>query len=567
MGIREMRCRRVSGFGPRRSTTGMRSLSASIPLRVPLPALLAFPLLLLTVLFLVLSGCSAQLLPEPTASTEAAAEAPVAVATPSPMLDAEWRDEVLYFVIVDRFADGERGNDRNVDRSAKGTFHGGDLAGLTAHLDEIAELGVTALWITPVVEQIPGYVTGAGFPDWAYHGYWADDFTAVDPRFGTEQDLSKLVAEAHQLGIKVLLDVVYNHAGYDSRYTRDPRTRGWMRTEDAGTCGNDDLTTCVAGLPDFRTELPVVRDYLLDAHLGRARRSGLDGFRLDTVKHVSHDFWQQHRRAVDQRLGEDFFLLGEVWGGDAGVLDPWFADDELDAGFDFGFQGSTIGFVQGRGRAVAYDAYLAKRLRTRPGHLLAHYLSSHDTPGALYQLGGDVGAFRLAALLQMTTWGLPTIYYGEEVARPGGDWPDNRSDFPWGERDVEPGAGLPRDEGLRRDYQRLIAIRRGHPALWRGDHQGLQFTDDLLVFARHDADGGGTVVVAVNRGTAVATARFAAPDDWPDAVADLWNGGDGEIATTMDEDGGRFVEVAVPPRGARILAAASNHTGDGTGVP
>ena len=111
-------------------------------------------------------------------------------------------------MIVDRFADGDPQNDVQVDRQAKGTFHGGDLAGLVEHLDEIAELGVNALWITPLVQNIDGFVTGAGFPDWGYHGYWADDFTRLDPRFGTEEQLARLVAECQRRGIRVLLDVV-----------------------------------------------------------------------------------------------------------------------------------------------------------------------------------------------------------------------------------------------------------------------------------------------------------------------------------------------------------------------
>jgi glycosidase len=145
------------------------------------------------------------------------------------------------------------------------------------------------------VQNIPGYVTGAGFPDWAYHGYWADDFTRLDPRFGTEDDLAALVRECHRRGMKVLLDVVYNHAGYGSRYLTDPRTRGWLRSSEAGTCGEDDLTQCVAGLPDFETERPEVAAWLLDAQLRWAERFRLDGFRLDTVKHVGHPFWQEHR--------------------------------------------------------------------------------------------------------------------------------------------------------------------------------------------------------------------------------------------------------------------------------
>src|SRR2546422_140561 len=296
-----------------------------------------------------------------------------------------WSDDILYFVLVDRFADGDTTNDANVDRKAKGAFHGGDLKGLIANLDEISSLGVTAIWVNPLVKNIEGHVDGAGFPDWAYHGYWADDFTRLDPRFGTEEDLRKLVDACHARGIKVLLDVVYNHAGYDSRYLRDPKTRYWLRSSIVGDCGDGDLTGCLAGLPDFKTELPDVAKFLLDAQIGWAKRSGIDGFRLDTVKHVDHPFWQEHRKRTRAELGPDFFLLGEVWGGDADVLDPWFEPDELDAGFDFSFQGSVLGFVQGRGRTVAFNRYLEKRHKVRRGHLLAHFLSSHDDLRRDYQ--------------------------------------------------------------------------------------------------------------------------------------------------------------------------------------
>lgn len=478
-----------------------------------------------------------------------------AVPAPSPVVPKErvaWPDAVLYFAIVDRWADGDAGNDAGVDRRATGTFHGGDLAGLTSHLDELSDLGITALWITPVVKNIPGFVTGAGFPDWAYHGYWPDDFTALDARFGTEAELKALVDAAHARGIRVLLDVVYNHAGYGSHYVSDPATRMWLRTEDKGTCGSDDLTTCVAGLPDWKTERPEVADFVMLPQLDLARRVGLDGFRLDTVKHVDHPFWDLHRKRT-REIAPDFFLLGEVWGGDAKSLDPWFEPDELDAGFDFSFQGSTLAWVEGRGRTVAFDRYLASRQKVRAGHLLAHFLSSHDVPGALFQLGGDVGKFELAALLQMTTAGLPVVYYGEEVGRIGGDWPDNRSDMPWDGRDVLPGKGLPRNEELRAFYKKLIAVRAAHPALSRGSHESVASDGDLLVFARRDAERGETVVVAANRGASPATATFPLPPDWSGApgVSDLLDG----TGAALSE--GR-VTIVVPAGRGRVLGVASS---------
>ncbi len=182
---------------------------------------------------------------------------------------------------------------------------------------------------------------------------------------------------------------------------------------------------------------------------------------------------------------------------------------------------------------------------------MSHFLSSHDVPGALYQLQGDKELFRLAALLQMTSIGLPMVYYGEEVGRPGGDWPDNRSDMPWGQRQVLPGAGLDRDEGLRADYQRLIAIRRAHPSLSRGVHTGLQTEKDLLVFKQEDAASGDVVVVAVNRGAEAVTVRFALPAQWGSCqVRDVWRGRE----PRQVESG---MELDLPPREASVLGCAS----------
>jgi alpha-amylase len=459
----------------------------------------------------------------------------------------DWSDDVLYFVLVDRFADGDSSNNRNVDTSAKGTFHGGDLKGLLQNLDEIASLGVTAIWINPLVKNIDGFVTGAGFPDWAYHGYWADDFRRLDDRFGTDEDLRALVAASHERGIKVLLDVVYNHAGYGTRYLSDSRARGWLRSEEGGTCGADDLTSCLAGLPDFKTEHAEVADFLLDAQLAWATRSGVDGFRLDTVKHVDHPFWREHRRRTRETLGPGFFLVGEVWGGDAQVLDPWFAGDEMDAGFDFGFQGSVVGFLLGRGRTIAFDRYLASRQKIRPGYHVSHFLSSHDVPGALHLLDGNLALFRLATILQFSSAGIPMVYYGEEVARRGGEWPDNRSDMPWGTRPIRPGAGQPRDEALRADYRRLIAIRRAHPALSRGTHTAVSTDGDLYVFTRQDSGSRDAVVVAINRGAVPATARFTSPAEWETArPEELWAG------SPLREAAGSL-ELDVPPTAARIV--------------
>lgn len=465
----------------------------------------------------------------------------------------DWSDAIIYFVLVDRFADGDASNNSGVDLDNPGGWHGGDLRGLTAQLDEIADLGATAIWINPIQTQMSGAVfasgpaetgTQNGFEHTGFHGYWMDDFNSVDPHFGSEADLKAFVDAAHKRGIKVLLDVVYNHAGYGTRYLTDPQYKGWIRTRPVD-CAADPLTCQVGGLPDFVTEDPEVSTYLLDANIGLAKRTGVDGFRLDTVKHVGHDFWQVHRARTREELGDDFYLLGEVWGGSNQVLDEWFVNDEMDSGFDFTFRGSCRGFVDGKGRTIAYAAYLEKRHRIREGYQTAHYLSSHDEPLMLYELGGDLDKFKVCVGLQMTTLGLPVIYYGEEVARDGSVWPTNRNDMPWGDAAVMPGQGKARNEGLRDYYKNLIATRRAHPALTRGDFERLYWEGDLLIFSRSDMDSGDVVIVAANRGSETLEAKVTSPEAWTEGPVEAVTGRPVALS-------GRTLKVSVPPMAIRV---------------
>jgi alpha-amylase len=466
-----------------------------------------------------------------------------------------WADEVLYFVLVDRFADGDPSNNAGVDRRNPGGWHGGDLKGLTQQLDELKDLGVTALWINPVQMQqkrgMPAQAQGVGsFTHEGFHGYWIHDFEAMEPHFGTEADLKNLVDEAHRRGIKVLLDIVVNHAGYTSNYASKKTASGdsWLRVGE-GNCEVDPVTCAVGGLPDFKTEIPEVRDYLFGANIGLAKRSGVDGFRIDTYKHVSSDVWAEHRKRTRAELGPDFFLLAEYWGGTAQSLDAFFERDEIDSGFDFSFKGSCEGWVTGRGRTVAYGAYLRSRHAVRKGYLLAHYLSTHDEPMMLGNLAGDRERFRVCAALQMASLGMPVIYYGEEVARGGHEWPMNRNNMPWGDRDILPGKGVARDEGLRDFYKTLLKVRQEHPALRRGDYTLLtQPTDAALAFSRRDAASGDQVLVLANREDGPLTADVALPEGLAMAsLADLLTG------QAVTPAGGRL-KLEMAPKSVRIIA-------------
>jgi glycosidase len=412
---------------------------------------------------------------------------------------ADWADEVIYFVMIDRFADGDPENNDGADPANPLAFHGGDLAGITAQLDEIATLGATALWITPVVQQIAGPVDNPEGPFWGHHGYWASDFNALDPRYGTEADLTALVDAAHARGIKVLLDVVYNHVGYGADWTRD--RPDWLRQGDA--CGSDPVTLCLADLPDLRTELPEVQEFLFDAHLGLAERTGIDGFRLDTFKHLDAAFWAAHRDAVRDRLGPDFFLLGEIWDGDRFLAEDPFAAGALNALIDFSFRDRVLKFLTGVTAADRLGRYLVAR-HDVTGGLMAPYLSSHDMPMMLAMLRGDTTRLRIAMALLMFAEGPPIITWGEEYGRAGGPWPDNRGDMPW------PDSGLPRDEGLRADIAALIALRRSDPGFHTGALTVIAADGARLILQRGDW------LMALNRGPdpMAVGAMPLPPGDW-----------------------------------------------------
>ena len=476
--------------------------------------------------------------------------------TPGAARPSPWADEILYFVLVDRFADGDPTNNRGVDRRNPGGWHGGDLKGLTQQLGELQDLGVTAIWINPLqLQQARGMPAGAplagSFTHEPFHGYWIHDFEKLEPRFGTEADLKTLVDEAGKRGIKVLLDVVVNHTGYTSSYQGRKTAGGepWLRLGE-GNCEVNAVTCAVGGLPDLRTEIAEVREHVIGANIALARRSGLAGFRIDTYKHVESSTWAEHRQRTRAELGPGFFLLAEQWGGTAQSLDPFFERDEVDSGFDFSFKGSCEAWVMGRGRSVAYAAYLRSRHQVRPGYVLAHYLSSHDEPMMLGNLQGDRERFRICAALQMTSLGMPVIYYGEEVARGGHEWPFNRNDMPWGGRDVLPGKGVARDEALRDFYKQLIRLRKEHPALRRGDYTMLtQPADRVLAFARRAGDD--QVIVLANREEQAVTASVALPAGWPARALRERLGG-----ATLQPAEGRLV-LELPPKSVRIVVPAS----------
>jgi glycosidase len=396
------------------------------------------------------------------------------VATPAV---ADWKDEIIYFVMVDRFADGDPSNNEGVDLENPLAFHGGDLKGLTNRLDYIADLGATAIWLTPVNQQGPSIEVAEGTFQ-PHHGYWADDFNAIDPRYGTEYDLRALVEAAHARGIKVLLDVVYNHVGYNATWTK---TRPhWLRQ--GAECGGDAITLCLAGLPDLKTERFDVRSAILDAHIGLAERTGVDGFRLDTYKHIDPDFWAAHRVVTRLRLGEDFFLLGEIWDGDKYLAKAPFEADTLDGIFDFTFRDHVQKMLTGIEDPERFARYFTNRHDIEGDKVLAPFLSNHDMPMLLAMMRGDTAKLRQAFALLMFAEGPPVISWGEEQGRRGKAWPLNREDMDW----------TGGDTALTDDVKALIALRRAEPDMRGGPVQTVYAANGLLILRR------GAVTLALN---------------------------------------------------------------------
>ena len=406
---------------------------------------------------------------------------------------ADWGQEIIYFVMVDRFADGDGLAAPGIEPENPVAFHGGDLRGLTEQLDEISDLGATAVWITPIAQQVSKPIPSEAGLFHGHHGYWAEDLSGVDPRFGSEEDLRALADALHQREMKLMLDVVYNHVGYGSSFETDPERTDWLRMGD--DCGGDPVTSCIYGLPDLRTENEDVATYVLEQQLGLAERVGADGFRLDTFKHVDKAFWMRHRTEIRERLGDDFYLLGEVWGADKYDAAPVFDDDLADGLIDFGFRSAIYDFLRGVWTAEKLGRYLTNRHTVKAGHHLAPFLSNHDMPMLLAQLRGDTDKLKIGFALLMTASGPPIIAWGEEVGRRGGVWPDNRGDMPWGAQDVQPGAGLARDDALRGFVRELIAWRKAHSDLTTADQETLLASRDGLVFRK-----GRCTVVGINRG-------------------------------------------------------------------
>jgi alpha-amylase len=501
-----------------------------------------------------------------------------------------WNSATIYFLLTDRFQNGDPSNDLALGRAQDGavlrTFQGGDLAGVLAKLRQgyVDSLGVTAVWMTPFVEQIHGSVDEGTGKTYGFHGYWTRDWTAVEPALGTEAELRAVVDEAHRRGIRVLMDAVINHPGPVT--PQDPAwPDDWVRTSPQCTFqGYATTVTCtlVPTLPDVRTdsdrpvELPPAlvskweregrlqrerseldaffrrtgyprapRYYIMKWLTDWVREFGFDGYRMDTAKHIEEsvsaelereagrayaDWKAAHPRQVLDDL--PFYLVGEVYGYEpAHGREFNFGDRAVDF-FDHGYDGLiNMGFKRDAAGDLdsLYTAYAAALGTTGAlrGVAILNYVSSHDD-GAPYdrERRDPLGAGTRLLLAP----GGAQIYYGDELARPlvveGARGDANlRSVMNWAELDRDSTAMI------LRHWRKLGQFRKAHPAVGAGTHRRLQAKP--YVFARTLSRGGveDRVVVALDQGNGAKTIPVAGV--FPDGAA-LTDAYSGVRATVRD---------------------------------
>ena len=403
----------------------------------------------------------------------------------------EWvREAVIYHIFVDRFAP-DPGEDWQHTTSLDG-FYGGTLRGITAHLPYLVDLGVTCLWLSPV------------FPSPSHHGYDATDYFAIEPRLGTENDLRDLIAEAHDHGLRVLLDFVANHASdKHSIFTNaraDPASaeRAWFTFLNDGTYRS---FFGVDTMPQINTDHPAARDYLLDA----ARYwldAGVDGFRLDYANGPSHAFWAAFRQET-RAANPDSLTIGEVV--ESAELKASYLG-RLDGTLDFLLlQQLRAFFAFDLIDPAAFHRFLERHLAYFPADFtLPSFLDNHDMNRFLWVVGGDKRRLKLAALLQFSLPHSPVIYYGTEVGL------SQRHDleYPDGSRRMEESRlpmrwGADQDKDLHTFYRRLIALRRAHPTIWQAARRPLILDESGL----YVVEIGDAAILALNRSDAEVSTR------------------------------------------------------------
>lgn len=446
-------------------------------------------------------------------------------------------------------------------------FFGGDLQGIIEKINAgyFNDLGVNVLYLNPI------------FNASSNHGYDTNDYYNINPYFGTNAKFDELITAANAKGLKVILDGVYNHVGSDSKYIDGYGANRWS---DVGACesatspyrawfttGTSGATTCAGGwgwkgwygyetIPELQ-ETDAVKDFF---YRGNSPQSpggksvtqywldkGIAGWRFDVAQDVTIPWWQELRTFVKNTYGsKEKILLGEVTGGcDWGLYQNYVNYQTLDSAMNYCFRDWAVGFANGNAPSSFDSSFNLFRARFADSawHAMMNLISSHDSPRALNLLNGDTARLKLISLLQMTLPGAPSVYYGDEVALPGGGDPDNRRPYPWADKGGSP------DLAMYNHFKKVIGLRNSNSALRGGDFQTLKVDDTNKVYSYLRWDVSQKIVVALNNGTTSAATSIPVSGKLADGtvLTDVLNGGTytvsgGNVSLTL---GGQWGAILV----------------------
>ena len=417
--------------------------------------------------------------------------------------DFDWDEAVVYFMMTDRFFDGNESNNTasgadTYGKNNPGLYHGGDFAGVTAKLDYLQDLGVNTIWLTPIVENVKGVaVTDEGKEDVpynaAYHGYWASDFTKLNPTLGTTEEFETMISEAHKRGMRIMVDIVVNHAGYGSESTFADMLRDKSISE-------GDIKSWQDGLPDFATENADVRAKLVEWQTSWMKDYGVDYFRVDTVKHVDSTTWAALKNSTTE-VNPSFKMIGEYYGAGYASNGSTLGTGQMDADLDFDFNDQATSFVSGNISSV--ESFLSSRnTALNNAYMTGQFLSSHDENGfkaslmngKQYTEDKATAAALVAATLQLTAKGIPVIYYGEEVGLSGlNNYPYNTNRY-----DMDFSKAT-KDNVTYQHYKNLLSIRNAYTDVFaRGSRKVVASSDEEDYDVVSRSYGGTTLYVGMN---------------------------------------------------------------------
>lgn len=478
--------------------------------------------------------------------------------------DFDWDEAVVYFMMTDRFFDGNKSNNTasgaNTYGENPGLYHGGDFAGVTAKLKYLQDLGVNTIWITPIVENIKGVaVTDEGSEDVpynaAYHGYWASDFTKLNPTLGTTEEFKTMISEAHKRGMRIMVDIVVNHAGYGTESTFADMLRDKSVSE-------GDIKSWQSGLPDFATENADVRAKLVEWQTAWMKDYGVDYFRVDTVKHVDSTTWAALKNSTT-KVNSSFKMIGEYFGAGYASNGSSLGTGQMDADLDFDFNDQATSFVSGNISSV--EKFLsARNSALNNTYMTGQFLSSHDEDGfkaALmngkkYTEDEATSAALVAATLQLTAKGIPVIYYGEEVGLSGlNNYPyqTNRYDMDFSK--------ATKDNVTYQHYKNLLSIRNAYTDVFaRGSRNVVASSDEECYDVVSRSYGGTTLYVGMNIKDAAKEVKVPVNANAGDTVKNLY---DGKTYTVSSD---KTVTVSIPAAkdGGTIILAEVKKTVDPT---